>query len=193
MDGVLGALCEKTSRILCGTVRHFPKERICADGDADSQMIEDGCTLTVSCLAGACSRAALTQETGLGWGRPRGRAMAADPHRDQGRAGRQTRVAGQHGGTSAFLSCRRVSWIVWEEAALWSNAFEKCSIQCPSGTWLPHRVTGQGTSGPRASSPSACDHALLQQAVLFSKSHKGTARTRISSPSWVYKTLRSPA
>lgn len=122
-------------------MRHFPEECVCVDGDSDSQMIEEGRTLSVSCPAGASSRAALTQEAGLGWSRhgvrPKCYRSALGPG-----VGGQADQSGQPAWGDvrrAFLSCCRLSWNFWEEAALQSNTSEKCAILCSSRTWPPHR------------------------------------------------------
>lgn len=193
-DRFLEALCEKTLGILCGAVRHFPKERICAGTDSESRKIEEGCTLTVSCLPGPSSRAALTQEAGLGGGRHGVRASAADPHWDQGWVGRHPRVSHQHGGalegpsSAAPGSPGTFGWKQFCGQIPLRNALSAANPEHGCHT----RVTGPGARGLRASSLSAYDPALLEQAVLFCNSHKGMVRTRISSPSWIYKTLRSP-
>lgn len=56
----------------------------------------------------------------------------------------------------------------------------------------PRRAATEGVSGLRASLPSACDQALLERGGLFSNSHEGRAKTRISHPPRIYKTPRSP-
>lgn len=55
-DGwILGASCEKTLQILCGTLTHFPKEHMCTDGDAGPQLMRRAVHLKVwlvSCAPG---------------------------------------------------------------------------------------------------------------------------------------------